>query len=583
MPFDSGMMSAVAHELANTLIGARVDKIHVPARDVVILQLYTSEGTRRLELNASSQSPSIHFTTEPIAAPPTPSQFCLMLRKHLTSARLRHVEQLGLERVIALHFDTRDEMGFEQKRMLVFELIGKFSNVILCDQAYKILAVMRPVDFSTSALRQLLVGMTYEAPPKQDKRDPLHESAELFAATVQTVGSDTLCEKFLIRNYSGFSPLIAREIAFVSGGAIDCTLAECSDKLWRTFSEVIGNIKAGKFTPTFLSGEGVSDICFMDIHQYGTRVERQHFDSASDLLLYAQTQKNQHNAAASNTVDIQSIITRTQAKILRKLSAIEADLLATEEAEILKLHGELLTSNLYRIKHGDRSVEVENYYTEPPEMVTIVLDAQLYPQQNAQAYYKKYAKLRNAKVELVKQRDKAQVELEYLATVQHGLEQVNTFAQADEIRNELAAVGYGFKTRKKAEKSRPFKVEATKYTTSGGFAVYCGRNNIQNDYVTHKLANKMDYWFHVQKAPGSHVVMICAGQQPSETDFFEAATIAAVNSSLKGSSNVPVDYTLIKNIKKPPGGAPGYVTYSTHKTAHVTPDVELVEKMKSGK
>jgi len=183
-------------------------------------------------------------------------------------------------------------------------------------------------------------------------------------------------------------------------------------------------------------------------------------------------------------------------------------------------------------------------------------------------------------VELVKQRDKAQAELDYLATVQHGLEQVTTFAQADEIRNELASVGYGFKTRKKAEKSRPSKVEATRYTTSGGFAVYCGRNNIQNDYVTHKLANKMDYWFHVQKAPGSHVVMICAGQEPTESDFTEAANIAAVNSSLKGGGNVPVDYTLVKNIKKPPGGAPGYVTYSTHKTAYVTPNADLAEKLR---
>ncbi|MCL2213469.1 MAG: NFACT family protein, partial [Oscillospiraceae bacterium] len=435
MPTDAGMISCIVHHLHQVALGARVDKIHQPDRDSITLQLYTSTGTQRLELCASSERPFIGFTTSDKTAPQHPTQFCLLLRKHLASGgRVTGVEQIGFDRALRISFDAKDDMGFVQQRVLVYETMGKFSNVVLCDPT-KILGVLRPVDFATSSLRQLLVGMTYQPPPPQDKGNPLEETEAGFANRASATSTEQRAERFIMNNYAGFSPLIAREIAYRATGQTDAPIGGNEGAIWQAFSSVATAIREGSFAPTLLSGEGLSDYSFCDIAQYGESAERRIFDTPSQLLqTYLGTRVTKGGGFAH---DISVLVRRALAKAERKIETITADLAGTAEREKYRIWGELITANIHAIKPRMDKVEVQDYYSENLDTVEIPLDPRLSPAANAQRYYRLYSKQKKGQILGTQQLEAAEGELKYLQSVQDSLSRVTSHAEAAEIRREL--------------------------------------------------------------------------------------------------------------------------------------------------
>ncbi len=584
MAFDAGMVALVTHELKNTLCGGRVDKIHQPERDETDIFVRVGGKTLKLLISASSGSPRINISQEVKDNPSTPPAFCILLRKHLMGAKIIDIYQREFERMLVIEFEARDDMGFVSEKKLICEIIGKFSNMILTEKNGKILGVAKPLDFTDSEKRQLLSGMIYEMPPKQDKQNPLEVTKTGFISALH--GFEELpCDKYLIRSYFGLSPLIAREITYMSSGNTDTPVGEIpSDILWSEFSRIVDVIKNNDYTPSIVKIDGrLTEFSFVNIKQYGKKAEVITYESASRLIEEYFITRDTAERVRSRAQDIFKTMTNAEHRLKKKIEIQKKELADCEEKEKFKEYADLITANLYAIKQGQSRVTLINYYSEEMEEVTLELDTRKTPVKNAQHYYKKYAKMKNAEIELAKQIEIAEKELEYVYSVFDALGRASGAVELEEIRNELSKTGYASRMKKKqmgsVKKSKPKLME---YITTNGYRVLCGKNNIQNDYLTFEVAEKLDYWFHVKNAPGSHVVLVCAGlPEPPAEDFTEAAIIAATNSSLAegGGKNITVDYTLAKNIKKPPSSKPGYVTYATNYAAYVTPDKEICKKL----
>ncbi len=584
MAFDAGMVAALKDELKEVLYGGRVDKIHQPEKDETDIFIRAGGKTLKLLISASSGSPRINISSAQKDNPSVPPAFCILLRKHLSGARITDIYQPDFERMAVIEFEARDEMGFVSKKKLIVEIIGKFSNMILADEAGKIIGVAKPLDFTDSEKRQLLNGMIYEMPPKQDKQNPLEATKTGFYAAVSNSG-DMPCDKFIIKNYLGISPLIAREISYRASGSTDTPIGEIPfESLWAEFSKIISSIKNAEYSPCIVKIDGkLTEFSFVTITQYGKKAEVISFLSPSEMIEEFFIQRDTAERVRSRAQDIFRTMSNAEHRLKKKIEIQKKELLDCTEKEKYKEYADLITANLYAIKQGQSRVSLINYYSEDMEEVTLELDTRLTPVKNAQNYYKKYAKMKNAEVELAKQIEIAEKELEYVYSVFDALGRASGASELEEIRNELSKTGYASRIRKKQmgslKKSKP---KLTEYETTNGYRVLCGKNNTQNDYLTFEVAEKMDYWFHVKNSPGSHVVLVCAGlPEPPAEDFTEAAIIAATNSSLSegGAKNITVDYTLVKNIKKPPASKPGFVTYSTNYAAYVTPDREICKKL----
>lgn len=571
MAFDAGMMCAVTSELQEKLAGSRVEKIYQPERDEIIIALHTKSGGAKLDICATPGSSRINITTVQKENPQNPPSFCTLLRKHLSGARLLEVSMPGFERVAKIIFEARDEMGFSQTRILFIEIMGKYSNMILTDGGLKISGVLRPVNFSLSVKRQLLPQMTYELPPAQDKLDPMSTSAEEFIALARdnpTLASD----KFITAFYSGISSLVAREIASRSAEVA----GQAPVSLYRAFEDVMNIIKTADFSPVIIyDGDRPVDFCFFDIRQYGGALSVRKMDSISEVIeeFYSQRDKAEHSRQRAH--DLFRLVANAEGRLRKKISLQEQELGDCSQKESFRRVGELITSNMHTLKRGMSRATVTDYYDPDCGQVEISLDPRLSPSQNAQYYYKKYNKLKNAETELAKQIEAAKKELEYIITVKDCLERASGQSELDDIRSELAASGYvspaagKSPAKKEKEKTRP-----AEFFTRNGFRLLCGKNNIQNDYITFKAASKNDIWFHVKNVPGSHVVLFTQGREPTDDDIYDAACTAAIHSSLSGASKTAVDYTLVKNVKKPNGAKPGFVIYPTYKTVYVSPEKE---------
>lgn len=584
MAFDAGMLACMTWEILKESKGARIEKVYQPDRDEIHIQIRSLHGGRRILINAGSNNPRIGFTEISKENPQNPPMFCVLLRKHLQGARLADIEQLGFERAVMLSFDTRDEMGFDTKCYLVAELMGKYSNLIFLDAEKRIVSALKTVDFTTSSLRQVLPGMTYELPPKQDKNDPLECGREQFF-TLYDDAADQRADKFIINNYLGIANAVAREMVFRACGDIDATLRNCScESLYSSFSDIIGQIKSGDYTPTTVfEGERAVEYAFCRLSFY-TGLEVKEFESPSQMLDAYFEGRDREVRVKQKATDILKILTNSEARLLKKIDKQRAELEDCKQGENYKKQGDLITSNIYAIERGMKKVELidyESYDEESGEFgkVIIELDSRLSPSANAQRMYKKYNKCKNAERELAIQIEKAQRELEYIYSVFDALAHAENTSDLIEIRDELYASGYASKMKS----YRPQKKKSTsfmRFKTTDGYTVLCGKNNIQNENITFNLASKSDYWFHVKNKAGSHVVMICNGEEPDSINFTEAAEIAAYYSSVQGGVNVPVDYTFAKNVKKIQGANPGLVIYHTNWTAYVTPSAEKIAKMR---
>ena len=586
MAFDAGMLACVIAEIRALALGARIEKVFQPERDEIVLQMRSLEGGKRLLINAGSNNPRIGFTTEQKENPMSPPMLCMLLRKHLQGARLADVRQEGFERVVTLEFETRDEMGFACTRYLIAEIMGKYSNLVFADQEKKILAVLHTVDFTTSSLRQVLPGMRYELPPKQDKRDPLATDGAALRTLLAENGGERPLDKWITATFLGISAAVAREIAYRATGATDTRAATADPtRVEAAFAEIMGGVSHGNFAPCMILSEGKPvEYAFCELTHYGAAFELRRYESAGLLLDEFFHTRDRENRIRQRAADVLRLLTNADSRIRRKLEMQREELAACERGEEYKKYADLITGNLYCLSRGMTRATLTDYedYREDGGFgtVEVVLDGRLSPATNAQVYYKKYNKSKTAKVELTRQIALGEAELRYIDSVFDSLTHAETAADLTEIRDELYRSGYASRMKHYALSRKPQTPTVAQFRTSGGFRVLCGKNNVQNEYITHKLADKNDYWFHVKNLPGSHTVMLCGGEEPSVTDFTEAAEIAACFSKGADGQNVEVDYTLVRHVKKPAGGKPGLVIYHTNWSCVVTPNEEKVRAMR---
>ncbi len=584
MAFDAGMLACTLSELRGAALGARIEKVYQPEKDEIVLQMRCFEGGKRLLINAGSGNPRICFSELQKENPQNPPMFCMLLRKHLSGAKLSNIYMEDFDRIAYLCFDTRDELGFECQKYLIAELMGKYSNLIFTDANKRIISALRTSDFSLDSIRQLIAGGIYTPPSLAGKINPLTVTKEDFFALLDKAPERPL-DRLLVSSFMGISPLVAREIVFLATQRTD-TAAKDTDReaLWSELCRVCEIIKSEDFAPTLIIKDGESvEYSFMPISQYAS-LEAHSYDGAGELLDVYFAQRDNRQRVSQRASDIQRLLANAESRIKRKLELQREELAESEKGEIFRKYGDLITANIYKLQKNSSICLLEDYEQMDSEgrcpLVQIPLDSKLSPAANAQRYYKKYAKAKNAKTELSKQIEQGGKELVYIYSVLESLRRAESPADLLEIREELSLSGYGKRMGKgSGTKRKPSKPAVMQFTTPDGMRVLCGKNNVQNEYITHKLASKTDYWFHVRQTAGSHVLLVCEGKEPTDLDFTTAAEIAAYYSSAEGN-NIAVDYTLAKNIKKPPAAKLGFVIYHTNWTAYVTPDGEKIEKLR---
>ena len=570
MAFDAYFLSAVLEEVREKCLGARIDKIHQPSRDTLILHLRCREGREKLLFAANPTAPRLHLTNASPENPAEPPMFCMLLRKHLLGARLTEITQPPMERAATFTFDCTDEMGFPVQKRLVAELMGRTCNLYLLNPDGRILDCLRRIGLDESSKRAALPGLNYQEPEPVTKLPA--ENAD-FAAILEGAGADVLADR-LMDTLGGLSPLVCREAALFAAGDVDARIEgldknAVSEKLSLFFAEHIRHPR-----PCFyaLPDGTPKQFAFCPIRQYGDCQVAESFGSLLDSYYTLRDQKDtmrQKSGAVRKTV--QNLCTRLQ----RKLAIQEKELAATYDRERLRQLGDILTANLHRIVKGQTAIDCEDFYDEEMKTVSIPLSAILSPQQNAAKFYKDYARMKNAEKELTRQMELAQGELNYLKSVLEELNRAGTEAELEEIRRELQEGGYlrgeTGKKRVKQAKLAPMRFEST-----DGYPIYVGRNNRQNDELTFRLARKDDIWCHASKVHGSHVIISCGGATPPDNTVTQAAQLAAYYAESVGGQNIAVDVTSVKQVKKIPSGKPGMVIYHTYKTVIVNPYPDIV-------
>ena len=572
MPFDAVFLHAVTEELRASLTGSRIDKIQMPARDLVLLQFHGAGGSGKLLLSASSSSPRLHITKESFENPAQPPMFCMLLRKHLSGARIASLEQPPMERLVDLTLDCTDEMGEPSQKHLILELMGRNSNLILTSADGHIIDCLRRVDFEMSEKRQVLPGLFYHLPPATGKTDPTQVTEEQLQSSLCTAGG--MFDKWLLDTFGGLSPLICRELSVDLFGDVEADLDEMSlptklaaaDKLARIFLSLYENT-----TPVMLlNGERPADFSFRPIRQYGSAREARAYDSFSLLLDGFYSARDHADRMRQKTQALTKTITNLHSRTARKLENQRKELTATYDRERLRQLGDIVTANIHAIQRGQARLTAVDFYDPEMKPIDIPLSVQLSPQQNAAKFYKDYTKAKNAEKILTEQIAKGEVELSYLGSILDELRRAETKKDVAEIRLELVQGGYVRDTdRKKQMKLKPSG--PMEFISSEGFTIVVGRNNRQNDELTLKQSAKSDLWLHVQKLHGSHVIIRCEGRTPGDDTITEAAQLAAWYSEARQSQNVPVDVTPVKQVKKPAGGKPGMVIYHEYRTVLVNP------------
>lgn len=585
MAFDSGFFAASLSQIRSLCVGSHVEKVYMPQADEVVLAFRSREGATRLSLRCGASDARIALTSLQKDNPAVPPNFCMLLRKHLGGSVLLSCEQQGFERVAVFRFGCRDELGYDCERRLIAEITGRNSNLIFTDENDKILGAMRIVDFSTSRLRQVLPGMRYELPPAQEgKLDPRNCTEEQFLALYGSAESEAPLWKFVISSFLGICPAVAREIAFSATGDTQATCRECDAKtLFRAFSQLVSKIEKCEILPCVaFDGNRAVDYSFIPLNQYGCANLR-FFAAVSETLDFFYGEKDRAALVSSRASDLQKTVNNAISRLRRKLDVQQKELADCDNADAVRADADLIVANLHLIRRGDAFAELTDYSACDENgnfaVRRIKLDPTIPAPAYAQKLYKKYAKYRTARTELAKQMAAAREELDYLMTVRDALSRAETGADLSGIRQELEKGGY-IRERRNAAPAKSVKNAPVTYITSGGYTVLCGRNNLQNEEITFRLSERGDVWFHAKGVPGSHVLLKTGGGTAPDADMTEAAEIAALNSDAGEGGLVPVDYTDVKNVKKPSGSKPGFVIYKTNLTAYVSPDAEKLEKMK---
>ena len=573
MAFDALFLSAVLTQLREKLLGSRVEKIHQPSRDTVLFLLRGNESREKLLIAVNPTAARLYITKEAPENPEQPPMFCMLLRKHLSGARLTDISQPPMERMVRFTFDCIDEMGDAVQKYLVAEMMGKTCNVYLLDKDDRILDCLRRVGLDESAKRAALPGLMYQLPEPVEKRDPRELTAADYEDIFRQPGADLLSQR-LMDTVGGLSPLVCREAALYGAGDVDARLENCdisavAKKVAAFMTRCIEDPRPAYYADS----QGVMrQYAVCPILQYGSCQEAESFSQLLDLFY---TVKGREDALRQKGQALRKSIANLRQRAVRKLAVQEKELTATFDRERLRQLGDIVTANIHRIVKGQTLLQAEDFYDEEMKVIDIPLSPILSPQQNAAKFYKDYTRMKNAEKELTRQLELGEQELQYLESVLEELDRAQSDRDLEEIRQELQDGGYlradSSKKRMRQKKQPPMEFQST-----DGYYIYVGRNNRQNDELTFKSARKDDLWLHAQKVHGSHVIIACGGVTPPDDTITQAAQLAAFYAETKGSQNIPVDVTPVKQVKKTPGGKPGMVIYHTYKTVIVNPYPEIV-------
>ncbi len=580
MALDGLYLTKIKDELLSKAVGLRVDKVNQPTRDEIILNLRGKRCNYKLLLCVRADSPRIHFTSHNIDNPPVPPMFCMLLRKHLQGAMIKSVRQHKSDRILFIDFDATNEIGDRVELTVCIEIMGKHSNLILIS-GEKIIDSAKRVDYLTSSVRQILPGLDYKLPPEQDK---LSLDTEEVTACLDRILSYK--EKFLssaiMNSLQGVSPVVSREIASRVTGD-DLAVGSLTSAQLQMLTNLLEEIKRSIHEKTevymLLQKDGrPKDISHINITQYGEALCVKEYSSCSELLDDFYFERDRINRINHRAHELIKLLNNLLERTVRKLVIQREELIKCENKEQLRLYGELILANLFRLEKGTGFYEVENYY-DNCNVIKIPCNPALSPTQNQKKYYKEYRKAQTAEKMLADLIAQGEQEIIYLESVLDELSRADTDSEISAIRLELSNGGYIKNTKGKKQKP-PKELPPIEFKSSDGFKILVGRNNVQNEKLSLKLAGKNDMWLHTQKTPGSHVVIFSEGRDISDEAIEEAAVIAAYHSKAKDSSLVPVDYTRAKALKKPNGGKAGMVIYHEYWTIIVNPDKELIEKLK---
>ena len=572
MALDTVMLSALAAELRPKLEGARIDKVRQPEREQVLLSIRNKGENMRLLINAGAGSGRVALTRQSFENPAEPPMFCMLLRKYLVGARIEKLTQPNWERLLMVDIISHNELGDSVCLKLAIELMGRSSNLVLVGDDGRIIDCLRRMEYGGDVQRRMLPGMIYRLPPAQKK--PLIfdcDRAQIESALNSSEDGKPL-DKRLLDSFSGLSPLVCRELVHRAFYDISC--------LPNALEAFLESVRAGEFTPTLLTKDGKpAEYSFMQLKQYGSEYEQQSLNSFSELLDAYYSKRELSERRRRRARELSHSVKTARDRIQRKLVCRLEELERTYGREEIRKNAELLTANMYRVKRGDSSVTVEDYYTDGCPSVEIKLDILKTPQQNAAAMFKEYNKLKTAEIHLTALVAEGEKQLDYLNSVLDELERAETERDLAEIRRELLETGY-LKKQKGAKPDKSKKQGPMRFVSSDGYEILVGRSNSQNDELTTKTARRTDIWLHTKSVHGSHVIISCEGREPPERTIAEAASIAAYYSQGREGGKTAVDYTAVRFVRKPSGSMPGKVVYTDYRTVMAEADEALCEKLK---
>lgn len=580
MSFDGVMMHAIGYELQKNWIGAKVERAYQQEKDEILLHLRNSSRRGMLLLSASGNSPRIYMTNSSKENPKTPPMFCMLLRKHLVGARLETVKQYALDRILTLSFSCRDEMGVPTTRNLSVEIMGKHSNIVLTDDENRIIDAIKRVNSSMSSLRELLPGRLYDPTVLIDRKNPLKEMTEDFYESLMSFSQGSNGKNFLMKTYTGISPLLAREILYRAGLDETRPLSTFSDEEKGRFSEEFtlffqGVAKNGYHFQAILEEEKILAFSAFPLQQYQFETQRQ-FPTASELLEFAFTTKDLHERLSQKSQALRKNLKNHLSRAQSKLQKLNEERDEALDRERWKVYGDVLAAHAHEIPRGSKEVTLENFYDPDLAPITIPLDDTMSAQANVTRFYKKYSKLKHAAQLLEEQIDQTKETISYVADALSQIDFAESPRDIDDISSLYRQEFHHASSKRHTRQEAP---EPMQFETPSGKKLYVGKNHRQNEEVTFSLARREDLWFHVKDHPGSHVLLKSDSEAFTNEDMLLAARLAAYFSTLRQSGHADVDYTLKKYVTRHPSRKKGLVTYTNFKTVYVPSDVSVLKKI----
>lgn len=597
MAFDGITIAAIRKELADTLKDGRISKIAQPEPDELLLTVKTPGGQYKLVLSANPSLPLAYLTEENKISPITAPPFCMLLRKHIQNGKILSITQPDFERILVFEIEHLNELGDLCRKRLIVELMGKYSNIIFVSEDGTIIDSIKRISAAVSSVREVLPGKKYFVPATEGKTDPLFADKDSFASCI--TAKHEYCHKALLSSYTGVSPLIAHEVCY-QADLSDAIASELTPKetnlLYHSFTSIFNKVKAENFSPviyyekdvpkeyscvpiTSYENKGTVSVTTINSADSSSQTNKRiEYDSICALIRDYYSQKEKHSRSRQKSADLRKIVSTILERDVKKYDLQCRQLKDTEKMDTYRIYGELLQTYGYSIEPGSKSATVDNYYTNEP--TTIPLDEQKTPLENARRYFDKYGKCKRTREALSELIVQVKDEISHLESIMTALDIAEKEEDLNQIREELMEYGYiRRKGGKKAAQKQRFVSKPFHYVSSDGFDIYVGKNNYQNDELTFKFATGNDWWFHAKGIPGSHVILKSEGRDVPDSTFEEAGRLAAYYSKGRSQEKVEIDYTPKKNIKKTPGGKPGFVIYHTNYSLNINSDITGIEQI----